>query len=640
MFFIQWSSGGDTVHKEKHDLTSIAIVVLSVAMCVFEIYTASTAPLQAVPQRAIYLSFMFPIIFLYESGKFKSHGVLRFLFLGGSVLSFITTAYMAFNWLELQNRTTLLITTDYVFAFALIAITLILTWRTIGICMPIIASVFILYAFLGPSLPGIWGFPTITLRRFISCLYCGTEGIWGTCLGAAATYVFSFILFGEFLMRYGAGDYFIEIAEAALGSVRGGTGKIAVITSALFGMISGSPTANVAATGCLTIPMMKKSGYTPEYSGGVVSAAAAGGSIMPPVMGTGAFVMAELIGIPYKKICIAALFPATLYFMALFLMVDLNARKNCIAGSKSTHHPALKNLLLDGWHYLLCIGTLILFLMVLNWSPSKSAMLAIAALVISDTLKCALNKQKISLKKIADTFVGACKGAIPIASATTCAGIIIGAFTATGLNLRLSGMLIQLAGGSTILLLVLAAIGALILGLGLPTTPVYILMAVMIAPALTKMGIEKLSAHLFLFYFGALAPITPPVGTAYFVAAGLARGKPTRTGVIALCTAAVAFLLPFVWIYQPAFLLTGTIPQILWSVFTGTVGTAALAFGLEGYLYKHINPTTRLILVTCAVLIVVPETVSSLLGMLIVAVCILTIRTSIPAMDSGRHESL
>ncbi len=610
--------------ETREKIIVASITILSVCMCAFQLFTAATVPLQAMNQRAVHLTFIFPIIFLYEALKLKKRPALRFACYFAAFLSAASTIYVAIDWMNLQNRTTRLVPADYIFAVILIVAILFLTWRTIGIWMPLIAVLFLAYAFLGPYLPGIFNFAGISIRRLIACLYCGTEGVFGACLGAASTYVFMFVLFGEFLIRYGAGDFFIRLAEVALGGVRGGTGKIAVITSALFGMVSGSPTANVAATGCLTIPMMKKSGYSAEYSGGVVSAAAAGGSIMPPVMGTGAFVMSEIIGVTYGKICVAAMFPAVLYFLALFIMVDVNAAKNGFKGKNERELLSTRQVFRDGWHYLLCITTLIVFLIVLDWSPAKSAVLAILVLILCDALRKLVSGQRLNLVLLKDTLVGACRGAMTVATATACAGIIIGAFTATGLNLRLSTMLIELSGGSTFILLILAAVGALILGMGLPATPVYILMAVMIAPALTRMGIPKLAAHLFVFYFGAMAPITPPVGTAFFVAAGLAKSDPMRTGLVAWYTALVAFLLPFIWVYQPAFLMDGPFLTIVWSVFTGLVGVIALAFGLEGYMLGKLGGLKRIILIAAAIFTVVPEPISTFVGIAAIIVIALS----------------
>lgn len=595
------------------------IVILSVAMCLFQMYTSAVMPLQAMQQRSIFLGFGLLLAFLHEAKKHEHSTPIRVLCYAGAALSVMSAAYVTINWLEMQNRTTRLVPADYAFAVLMVVIILYLTWRYIGIWMPLIALAFLAYAFAGPYLTGLLRVSGMSLQRITACLYCGTEGIFGTCLGATATYVFMFVVLGEFLVRYGAGDFFIKLAEIAFGRVRGGTGKIAVITCALFGMISGSPTANVAATGCLTIPMMKKSGYSAEYSGGVVSAAAAGGSIMPPVMGAGAFVMAEIIGVTYKSICIAAVFPALLYFLSLFLMVDINAVKNGLSGKKCTDELNWKELIREGWHYMLCILTLMMLLIVLSFSPAKSAFASIVVLLVTDALKECRRHRAFDFRKLVGTLAAACKSAIPIITATACAGIIIGAFTATGLNLRLSSVLIELSGGNLLLLLVFASVGALILGMGLPATPVYILMAVMIAPALTRMGIPKLPAHMFVFYFGAMAPITPPVGTAFFVAAGLAKSSPMRTGFVAWYIALVAFLLPFLWIYQPAFLLDGPVLTVLWTVATALMGTAALAFGLEGYLMGRLNPALRIILIVAAIIVIIPETVSTVIGAVMLA---------------------
>ena len=426
-----------------------------------------------------------------------------------------------------------------------------------------------------------------------------------------------FIMFGEFLSKYGAGDYFIHLSEAAFGKVRGSSGKIAIIASALFGMISGSPTANAAATGCLTIPLMQKSGYSSEYSGGLAAAASAGGSITPPVMGTAAFVMAEIIGMSYSKICIAAILPAVLYFLSLFIMVDLHAAKLGLSHGSDISISA-KETFKEGWHYMAAIVVLFVLLIVLELSPAKSSFFSIVTLLVCDAVKARIENKKVDFSRIYDVVIAASKSAVSIAAVTACAGIIIGCFNATGLNLRLSTMLIEIAGGSKLILLLLAAVGALILGMGLPVTPVYILMAVMIAPALTASGIPKLAAHMFVFYFGAMAPITPPVGTAFYVTAGIAKSAPMKTGFTAWYMALVAFLVPFVWVYEPAFLLIGTVPEIIWTVITCTIGTVALAFGLEGYMLCRVSLPLRVVLIAAAIMMVIPERISTVIGLAVI----------------------
>ena len=609
--------------KTEHGIIQWLITLISVLLCGFQIWTSATVPLQAMPQRGVHLAFLLPAAFLYEVIKQRKRIFEKCAWLLMAILSGASAGYMLVNWMELQNRTTRLVTMDYLMALIMILAVLVLTYRTIGIWMPLIAILFLGYAFIGPYLPEIISFPQISFRRLIATMYCGTEGMFGTCLGAAATFVFTFILFGEFLISFGAGDFFIRLAEGAMGNMRGGTGKIAVITSALFGMVSGSPTANVAATGCLTIPLMKKSGYSSEYAGGVVAAAASGGVIMPPVMGTGAFVMAELIGISYGSICIAALFPAILYFMALLLMVDVHAVKNDLSGKESVPKITMTQVLKEGWHYLLCIGVLLVLLVGLQFSPAKSAFYAILTLVVCDLFIHVVKKQPYDAGRYLAVFVNGCKNAIPVTASTTCAGIIIGAFNATGLNLRLSSILIEVSGNSLMILLLLTMVCTIVLGMGLPPTPVYILMAVMVAPTLVSFGIPKLAAHLFIFYFGSMASITPPVGTAFYVAAGLAKARPMRTGIVAWYTALPAFLLPYIWIYEPAFLLKATIPAIIWTIFTGVIGIVALSLGLEGYLRGKLNRPEQGCLLLASILTVIPEFISTVIGIILIILVLL-----------------
>lgn len=480
--------------------------------------------------------------------------------------------------------------------------------------MPLIAAFFVAYAWFGQHIDGIFHISRLSLIRFLNYVSLGVEGIYGTCIGTSATFAFMFILFAEFLIQLGAGDFIINLAESALGHVRGGPAKIAIMASGLFGTVSGSAVANVASTGCMTIPMMKKKGFKPEFAAGVEATASTGGQIMPPVMGTSAFLMAELTNIAYSAICVAAVIPAILYFTCLFVVVDLEAAKNGLTGISRSELPKAKKVLKEGWHYLFSIAVLVLFLVILEWSAAKSALYAIIALVVVVVLKKLITHQKIEWNKIFSIFTKASKSILAVATATSCAGVVVGAFTATGLNLRFAGMLVDLAGGNLPLLLILAMIGAFILGMGLPPTSVYILLAILVAPALTSFGIPVLVAHMFIFYFGVMAPITPPVGLAFYVGAGIAECPPMKAGVQAVKLAVVGFLIPYVFVYNPALLMQGTFIEIAQVTFSTFIGVMALAYAFVGYSFKNLNVVERALFGVCAVLSIIPETITDIVG--------------------------
>lgn len=598
------------------------IAFISVALSLFEIYTAATIPMTAMEQRSVHLGLVFALMFLYDALDAKNK-YMRIVDYAMAILSIAANAYIFFNWDKMGMRSTALTTCDIVVSILLVVLVLVTTYKSIGIWMPIISGLFILYAMFGPHMPGVLQFRGISLNRALSSICLGSEGIFGSTTGVSATFVFMFLLFGEFLLSYGGGDFIMKLSLSAFGGMRGSAAKIAVITSGLFGMVSGSATANVAATGTFTIPMMKKRGYQPEFAAAIVAVSTTGGLLMPPVMGTAAFIMAEMMGMPYAEVCLIAAIPAVLYFASLFFVADLSAAKNGDDAIPKNERHDLKEVLRSGWHHLISLAVLVILLCVLQMSAAKACFYSILALLAADYLMRFMRKDNIciknELKRLTTIFVRASKAAFAVASACACAGIVVGVFAATGLNLRFSNMLVELAGGSQILLLILSMIGTIILGMGLPTVSVYILMAIIVAPALIQTGIPIVCAHMFLFYFGLMAPITPPVGVAFYVAAGVAEAKPMQTGLKAALLAIPGFIMPFMFIYAPALILQGSILQTVWATITCIVGILAMDAVISGFYEGNLPIVTRIILVAAAVMTIVPETLSSVLGIGIIA---------------------
>ena len=597
------------------------IIAISVLLSLFELYTAATIPLTAFEQRTVHIGLVFALIYLYDASERKSRAA-RIADYALALLCLGVNAYIFFTWEELGMRTTALTTADIVVSVLLVALVLFSTYKTVGIWMPVISCAFILYAVLGPYIPGIFHFRGISLNRALSSICLSSEGIFGSSTGVSATFVFMFLLFGEFLLNYGGGDFIMKLAQSAFGRMRGASAKIAVIASGLFGMVSGSAAANVAATGTFTIPMMKSRGYSAEYAGGIVAAATTGGLLMPPVMGTAAFLMADMLGMPYGQVCLISAIPAFLYFASLFIVADVHAAKVGDQAIPAEERPSGREVLREGWHHLISLGVLVVLLCVFQLSASKACFYGCVALLAADYAAKLLRREKLDLKceldKLVSAFIRASKGAFAVACACACAGIIVGVFSATGLNLRFSNMLVDLAGGSQLLLLALAMIGAIILGMGLPSVSVYILMAIIVAPALVETGISVLSAHMFLFYFGSMAPITPPVGIAFYVAAGVADAKPMRTGLQAVRMALPGFILPYMFVYSPAIILQGSIWESALVALTCLVGLGALAVSLDGYYGARIPPAVRAVLFAAAILTVFPETVSTIIGVAVI----------------------
>lgn len=598
-------------------ITKILIAVISICMGTFQLYSVAIIPFEAQTQRSAHLAFSVAVLYLWAALE-EERLLLRIFDYGMGAAGIAANIYLLLGWEEMLYRTNSMLPLDYVMAFLLIMVCLDIARRKAGIALTIIALIFIAYAYFGPYLPGVLHFSGITLRRFVATIYFGTEGIYGSCLAASATFAFMFVMFGEFLLKFGAGNFLIQISYALFGKFKGGAGKVAVVTSGLFGMVSGSAVANVASTGSLTIPLMKDSGFSPEYSGAVVSSAGAGGGLMPPVMGTAAFIMAEFIGVSYGKICVAAIMPAIIYFGALFLMVDMRARKLGLVSLKEEEIPKTSDVLKEGWQYLVCIVVLLYLLVGVRLSASKAAFWAIISLIVVDLFKSIVTKQKIDakqyFKRYLDIFVDAAKGSTVIAATTSTAGIIIGVFVATSLNLRFSNILTAAAGGNLLLLLILSAIGTIILGMGLPTTSIYIIMSVIVAPALVQLGVPILAAHLFIFYFGCMAPVSPPVGVGFYVAAGIAKAHTMKTGLQSFKLSVAGFLVPFVFVYNQGLFFEGGVVNIIFVICTTAIGTIALSVGLEGFLYRQISMFMRTLLIVFGIATIIPEFLSSVVG--------------------------
>jgi TRAP transporter 4TM/12TM fusion protein len=614
--------------EQKPDVLKYILIALALILTYFEIYTAATMPLQPLAQRSLHLGLMAPIILLIKGQTCRTRLVRGIHYLCAAA-SAVVYLYVYFNWTKIALRYTSLLPLDFVFAIVGLGLVLFITYRVIGIWMPLIALVFVAYSYFGPSLSGILHFRAISLQRFLATAYFSEDGVFGVALGVSATYVFLFVMFGECLIEYGGGQFMIDLAESLFGRFRGGSTKIAVITAGLFGMVSGNSPIIVASTGPLTMPLIKKAGYSSEYAGGVVAAASVGGLIMPPVMGAAAFVMADVLNIPYGDICIKAVICALLYFGTLFLMADLRAVMSSDKGISNDQLPSAAKAIKEGWHHLISVIVLIYLLCYLQWSASKAALWASCALLIAYYIKGIIFSGKINIKTEIKRIVNICTrsaaGMCTACAACACAGIITGSLAATGINVRLSAMLVQAANGNLLLLLILAMVGDIILGMGIPALSCYVILAVMVAPALITLGVSPFAAHMFVFYFGIMSSITPPVGLAFYVASGIAGSEPMKTGFTAWKFALPGFILPFVFVYNNALLLEGTAQQILWVVFSCVVGLCAISFGIEGYIYGagKLNTVPRILLICAAIITIIPEMISTFIGLGIILLVVM-----------------
>jgi TRAP transporter 4TM/12TM fusion protein len=475
--------------------------------------------------------------------------------------------------------------------------------RVAGWTLMWIAVVCLLYAKFAWLLPGIFYAKGSSWERIAVYLYLDTNGILGIPLAVTANIVVAYIFFGQALYAVGGDKFLTDLAQVAMGRYRGGAAKMAVVSSTLYGTVSGSAVANVVVDGAVTIPMMKRSGYPPHVAAAIEAVASNGGQIMPPVMGAAAFLMAEYLSIPYGQIALAAAIPACLYYLALFVQVDLEAAKLGLAGLPREQIPRLRPVLRLGWVFLIPLGVLIYTLMLANWEAGQAGMLAVGVTLLVGALQ---RSTRPSWPKLVEMLESTGRTMLELVAIVTLAGIVIGTLQLSGFTSKLPIVLIGMAGGSTFLLLVLTAIVSILLGMSLPTTVVYVTLAVLVGPALAQLGIVPLAAHLFLFYFGMLSLITPPDCLATYAAAAIAKADFWKTGWTGMRLGIVAYIVPFVFVYHPALILEGSVLEIVATVLTASVGVGLLGVGCAGYLFRPLGWLRRGWAIGAATLLILP----------------------------------
>jgi TRAP transporter 4TM/12TM fusion protein len=588
-----------------------AIMVIGIALSLFQLWAAGLQPLGLFYQRPIHLGFILVLCFLIYPvwGRAQPRGVIGWIIDGTLIAcSVVVGAWLPVNIDTIANQ---IFPRDIDVAIGVLTVLVVLeaARRAVGLGMTIIGAVFILYAFAGNRgelpflsdwMPGILNHRGYTLDRLSSQMVLGAEGIFGIPLGVAATFVFVFVLFGAFLEVTGAGKFFIDLAYAATGRQRGGPAKAAVIASAGMGSISGSAIANVVTTGAFTIPLMKRLGYRPAQAGGIEAAASTGGQIMPPLMGAGAFLMSEFIQIPYVDIVLVSIFPAVLYFGAVYLLVHIAAAKQGLTPFASEDLPSVRGVLAEGWHFLLPLVALVA-LLVAGYSPMRVGFYAILAIIAAAVAK-ALWTFGTSGSATLDGFIALCRrglaltlqalelgarNAVAVSIACAVAGIIVGVVGLTGLGLKFSAMMIAFSGGNLILALLLVLIASLILGMGLPVTAAYIVLIILVGPALTQeFGIPLLIAHLVVFWYSQDSNVTPPIALAGFAGAAIAGSKPMATSIQAWKYAKGLYLVPLFMVFNEAIILGGPLPLVLWNGAIAIVAIVGFAAALEGYLWR------------------------------------------------------
>ena len=591
-------------------------LILAICFVAFHLYTAAFGTMPGIAQKSIHLGFL--LVIFYINAMVDSEKRWQQIFLGIMALFALGgCAYITILDENLQLRAGIVYASDILFAILLIIAIFEACRRKMGNPLVIITLVFVAYAFLGKYIPGFLNQPGMTLKKFTSLVYLTTDGIFGSPLYASASYVVLFVLLGAIMSVSGIGDYMTNLATSLFGHMRGGPAKVAVVASGFFGSISGSPTANVIGTGTFTIPMMKKNGFEPEFAAAVEATASTGGAIMPPIMGSTAFIMAEMLGIPYTAVAKAALIPAILYFLAVLFGVDIYAAKHGLKGIPRSQLPKVRSMLKQ--IYMLAPLIFLIFCMaVFNMTIVRSGLLTIIVTLVLVEIN---PKTRMTKEQWLQIPVQTVKSAVSVGIACAMAGIISGVIMGSGLGYRISSILTSVAGTSMLLLLVLTMVVSLIMGMGVPTTAAYLVLASLVAPTMIQLGIPPLAAHMFIFYFGCISSITPPVALAAYAGAGLAGCDPNKTGYKAFRLAFCSFLMPYLFVYNPVLLMEGGVLDILWSLVTALIGAYLLASGFEGFFFRwSLKWFERPLMILGAVMLIVPGMVTDLVGIAIIVV--------------------
>lgn len=627
---------------EKYDLetsklrkltgkSAMIVSIVAILFSAFHLYTAAFGTLISMQQRSLHMMFAFTLGFLlYPARENEDKTRVKIFDWILIALSLIVWGYIFFNVTEIQLKGGRMTQMDMVFGVIAVLITLEVTRRVVGPELPIVTIVFLLYAYFGPHMPGLLGHRGFNITRIVSHMYMTTEGIMGTPLGVSATFVFMFILFGAFLEKTGVGKFFIDFAYSLTGSSKSGPAMTSVLSSGLMGSISGSSVANTVTTGAFTIPLMKRTGYKPYYAGAVEATASTGGQIMPPVMGAAAFIMADFTGFPYIDIVKAAIIPAVLYYIAIGTMVHLEASKLGIEGVPRDQLPKLSTIFKkDG--ILVVPLVVIIYMLVNQYTPMWSALAGIIVAVVIALISSFIKKDgAFTPKSIIAAMDSGARSAVGVACACACAGMIVGVVTLTGFGLKIADVIVKVAGGKLVPTLFLTMITSIILGMGLPTTAKYIVLATMAVPALTRLDVNLMAAHLFILYFGVVADVTPPVALAAYAGAGIAGSNSMKTGVQAFKLAIGAFIIPYIFAMNPHLILVDFIEDttVHWlpitaalpTIVTALIGTVSLAAFVEGYLFDHTNIIERILLLAAALGLLIPGILSDVIGLAVLIV--------------------
>ncbi|EHF05613.1 hypothetical protein HMPREF1020_02441 [Clostridium sp. 7_3_54FAA] len=580
---------------------------------------------ETLKHRSLHVSMILILAFaMYPATKKASRKIIAWYDYILIALSAAVPLYMWLDYFNIINRAGKPNSMDVIIGTLLTLLVLEATRRVCGMALPILGVIFILYSLMGTkqglipvNIPGIFLHRGYTWQKLMSHFFANTEGIYGSSVNVASTYIFLFIAFGEIMNKCGMGKFFNDIANALAGGSKGGPAKVAVVASGLLGMINGAAVAVVVTTGSFTIPLMKKTGYDNEFSGAIVATGSVGGQLMPPVMGAAAFIMAETLGIKYSTLLVSAIIPAVIYYMGILLQIQMRAEKMGMQGTPKDQLPKVGEVMKEYGHLAI---PLVFLIYMLFFSGKTVIMAAFYTILFTIVVAQFRPNTRMSLNDIIDAMVASAKSTVSVAIACACVGIIVGVCSITGFALNMASTIIQIGGQSLMFTLMFTMVTCMILGMGLPSIPSYIITSTIAAPALVTLGIPPIAAHMFCFYFAMFANLTPPVALAAFAAAGIAGGSPMKTGWASVKLALAGFILPYMFVYNTELLLLDTpIAKGIQVAITAAIGVFLISVAVEGFLFRKVNAVLRILCFAGAYLLIDSGLITDIIG---IAICV------------------
>jgi TRAP transporter 4TM/12TM fusion protein len=615
-----------TTRTLENRIISKLFYLSCIAVSLYHFITSYIGTPVVLKHRSLHVALMLALGFvMYPFMKKSNYKKVSWMDWGLIALTIVVPVYIWSNYLGIIERAGKPNDFDIYIATILVVLVLESARRMTGLALPIISLTFIAYGLNGPR--GLWnislpmfGHRGYTWGQLSNHFFANTEGIFGTSVDVAASYIFLFILFGAIMNKCGMGSLFNDLSMALAGHTKGGPAKVSVVSSGLFGSINGSAVANVVTTGAFTIPLMRKTGYSKEFAGAAVATASVGGQLLPPVMGAAAFIMAEILSIPYSQIIVHATIPALLYYLGILFQVHLRAGKMGLMGLPREQLPKIWPVLKDKGHLLIPIFVLVYLFLATSWTVLLSAVVTIIVTIAVSMIR---KSTRMSFKDLCDAFAEGARATVPVAIACACVGIIVGSISKTGFGINMADAIISFGQKSILFTLIFTMITCMILGMGVPSIPAYIITATICARALANLGIEPISAHMFAFYFAMFANLTPPVALAAFAAAGISGGDPIKTGFMSVKLAIAGFIVPFMFVYSPQLLLVDTSFMEGIRVAIGAcLGVFMIAVAVEGYIFTNMNWFIRIVTAGGALCLIDSRIITDVIGILVLVALI------------------